>query len=218
MRLILSTIALILAASSLGRAQQWEIGGLGGFGWYRNSTIRNSITFSPPLSAEVGFPSRGTFGAFFGQNPHRHWGGEVRWLYQSGGPQIELNNVKTSMTGYSNLFAYDVLAYPLKRESGFRPYIAGGVGVKAYTGTGFRFIGQESTAVLALLRPVTEAEVAIGVGGGLKYLFGKHVLVRVDFRTYFTPTPDDVIRRTRFTVTRGWLHEFVPTAGLGYAF
>jgi hypothetical protein len=77
MRMILGTLVLTLAYSCAGIAQQWEIGGFGGYGWYRNSTIANS-----PSSGEIGFRSRATVGLFFAENPYHHWGGEIRWLYQ----------------------------------------------------------------------------------------------------------------------------------------
>jgi hypothetical protein len=219
MRLVLVTIALTLTLPSLGIAQRWEIGGLGGFGWYQNTTISNSTLAIPPTSAEVGFPSRGTVGVVFAENPYHHWGGEIRWLYQSGGPQIELNDgTKISMSGYSNLVTYDFVVYPVQSESGFRPYLAGGAGVKAYTGTGFGFVNQVPIAGLALLRNVTQAEPAISVGGGIKYVFLKHAQFRIDFRTYFTPTPNDLIRPAKFSVIHGWLSEVVPTAGFSYVF
>jgi hypothetical protein len=122
------------------------------------------------------------------------------------------------MTGYSNLVTYDLVVYPVRSESGFRPYLAGGAGVKVYTGTGFRFVGLAATADLAVLRPVTQAEPAISVGGGLKWLFAKHAQFRIDFRTYFTPTPDDVIRPTGLSAIHGWLSTIVPTAGISYVF
>jgi hypothetical protein len=218
MRLILGMIALTIGISSHGFAQHWEVGALGGYGWYQNSSISNSTIFSPPQSAAIGFPPRATIGVVFGENPYRHLGGEIRWLYQWGGPQIERNGFKTSMPGYSNLVTYDFVIYPMTSESGFRPYLAGGAGVKAYTGTGFELVGQSPTVGLALLRPVTQAEPAISAGGGLKYLIAKHVEFRIDVRAYFTPTPDAVIRPTRFSIIQGWLSEIVPTGGFSYVF
>jgi len=41
---------------------------------------------------------------------------------------------------------------------------------------------------------------------------------RVDFRIYFTPTPNDVIRATGPSVIHGWLLELVPAAGFSYVF
>jgi len=65
---------------------------------------------------------------------------------------------------------------------------------------------------------VTQAEPAISVGGGLKYSMTKHAQFRVDFRIYFTPTPNDVIQATGPSVIHGWLSELVPTAGFSYVF
>ena len=218
MRLVLCTITLIIGISSHAIAQQWEIGAVGGYGWYRNSSLSNSTIFNPSASAEVGFPSRATVGVVFGETPFHHLGGEARWLFQWGGPQIIANGVKTSMPGYSNLFTYDLMIYPTSSESGLRPYLAAGAGGKIYTGTGLEFVGQLPTAALAVLRPVTQAEAAISVGGGLKYRFAKHAQVRIDIRAYFTPTPDALIHPTNFSVIHGWLSEIVPTAGLSYVF
>jgi hypothetical protein len=218
MRLIPCTIVLALAASCPLIAQHWEIGALGGYGWYRNSTISNPTIANPQDSGTVGFPSRATLGVVFGETPYHHLGGEVRWLYQWGGPQIESNGIKTSMTGYSNLVTYDFVIYPVRSESGLRPYFAGGAGAKIYTGTGFRYLGQGVTADLGLLRPVTQVEPAISVGGGVKYLLAKHVQCRLDFRAYLTPTPNEVIRPTGFSAIHGWLSTLVPTAGLSYVF
>lgn len=218
MRLTLGLIALSLVFSRPCVAQKWEIGGLGGYGWYQNSTISNSAVSNPPVSGEVGFPSRATIGVVVGENPYRYWGGELRWLYQWGGPQIVVNGIKTSMTGYSNLITYDFVIYPVRAEATFRPYFAGGAGIKVYTGTGFRLSGPSQTSELALLRPDTEVEPAISLGGGLKCLLAKHAQFRIDFRTYFTPTPKQLIRPIGFSAIHGWLFDLVPTAGLSYVF
>ena len=218
MRLIRCTIVLTLASSCPLIAQKWEIGGLGGYGWRQNSTISNNTISNPSALGEIGFPSRATIGVVLGENPYHYLGGEIRWLYQWGGPQVESNGIKTSMTGYSNLVTYDFVVYPVRSESGFRPYVAGGAGVKVYTGTGFRFVGLPPTAGLALLRSCNQAEPAISVGGGLKYSFAKHAQFRIDFRAYFTPTPDDVIRPTGLSTIHGWLSTLVPTAGIAYIF
>ena len=213
---IFCIIALAAGISSQCIAQHWEIGAVGGYGWFQNNTISNPI--SSETSGTIGFPSRGTIGVVFGETPYHHLGGELCWLYQWGGPQIEAGGIRTSIRGYSNLVTFDLMIYPLSSESGFRPYLSGGAGVRAYTGTDSGFIGQAPTAGLAVLRSITEPVAAISVGGGLKYLFAKHALVRLDFRAYFTPTPDEVIRPNRFSIIHGWLSEVSPTAGLSYIF
>jgi hypothetical protein len=217
LREALCALSLIIGTSAQCTAQHWELGAMGGYGWYQSSTISNSLV--PDLtSGEIGFPSRGTIGVVFGESPYHHLGGEVKWLYQWGGPQIEAGGIKNSIPGYSNLVTYDFIIYPLSSESGFRPYVAGGAGVRAYTGTDFGFFDQFPTARLAALRSVTQAEAAISVGAGLKYVFRKHAQFRLDLHGYFTPTPDDVIRPNRFSVIHGWLTEVTPTAGFSYVF
>jgi hypothetical protein len=139
-------------------------------------------------------------------------------MYQWGGPEIEGNGVRTSMRGYSNLIAYDFLLYPVRSESGLRPYLAGGAGIKVYTGTDIPFVGQGPTANLALLRPETQVEPAISVGGGLKYHLIKHLQFRIEVHAYFSPAPSHVIRPVRYAEIRGWLNEVVPNAGFSYVF
>jgi hypothetical protein len=65
---------------------------------------------------------------------------------------------------------------------------------------------------------VTEVEPAISVGGGVKLLMPMRVQLRVDFRAYMTPLPDHVFRLVGPSVIRGWLHDFVPLAGISYVF
>ena len=217
MRLFAGTIVLILSSCS-AIAEDWHIGVSGGYGWYHNSTISNSTGLNPPASGVSGFPARGTVGVVIGEDVYHHWGSEIRWLFQWGGPQFEWNDVKTSLSGFSNLITYDLLIYPIPRESGLRPYLAGGAGVKVYTGTGARLDRQIDTARLAILQSETQAELAISVGGGLKYLFARHAQASIDFRTYLTPTPDNVIRPVGQALVRGWLYDFVPTVGISYRF
>src|SRR5215813_1956099 len=114
MRLIAGTFALVLAYSCSCIAEDWEIGVLGGFGWYRNATIKNSVISNPPVSGEIGFQSRPTVGVVVAEDLYRHWGGEIRWLFQWGGPQIQVNGIKTSISGFSNLVTYDFVVYPVR--------------------------------------------------------------------------------------------------------
>jgi hypothetical protein len=78
MRLIPCTIVLTLAFSCPVIAQKWEIGGLGGYGWFQNSTVSNFTTSNPPASGTVGFPSRATIGVVFAEMlPHRQYSGRL---------------------------------------------------------------------------------------------------------------------------------------------
>ena len=56
-------------------------------------------------------------GVVFGQNMYEHVGGEVRWLYQFGGPELRFQGVQVNATGHSNLITYDVLFHLTNREA-----------------------------------------------------------------------------------------------------
>jgi hypothetical protein len=204
-------IATTFASACLA-AETWELGAVGGYGWYHNPSITNS-----PDSGSAGFPSRAALGVVFGETPFNYVGGELRWLYRFGGPQLQSNGITEAAPGYTNTITYDLLFHMTPRESVVRPFVAAGAGIKVYTAS--RRDLTQPLAGLAVLRPVTEVEPDISLGGGLKYLLPKHIQLRVDFRVLMTPLPNEVIRPTR-TSTRihGWVYDFVPLAGISYVF
>ena len=190
----------------------WEVGAAGGYGWYHNPMISN-----PPVSGLAGFPARPVVGVVIGENPYRYLGGEVRWLFHFGGPQLQSNGITESARGYTNTITYDFLFHMTRRESKVRPYVSAGVGLNVYTGS-FLDIDQP-LAGLALLRPITEVEPAVSFGAGLKYRLPKRVQLRLDFRTLAAPIPDRVIRPIRpLTRIHGWVYDFVPLFGISYVF
>jgi hypothetical protein len=193
-------------------AQEWEIGGVGGFGWYANPSISN-----PTGSAQAGFPNKGAIGVVVGDNMYDYVGGELRYLFRFGGPELRSDGIRASMTGYTNLITYDVVVHMRPRDLKLRPFLAGGAGIKVFTGTGFRSLDQPLLGV-AVLNPTTEVEPVISAGGGLKYRFTKHAQARIDFRTYFSPLPGQIFRTSRSSGIHGWVYDFVPTAGISYVF
>jgi hypothetical protein len=156
-------------------------------------------------------------GVVFGQNLYEHVGGEVRWLYQFGGPQLKSQGVKTSSTGYSNILTYDVLFHMRHREARVRPYVNGGAGIKIYTDSQHRFVGQPFLNS-AILVPRTQVVAAISAGGGLKYQVSRDILLRLDFRAYFTPSPDEILRPVGASYIRGWMYNLVPLGGVSLVF
>jgi hypothetical protein len=88
-----------------------------------------------------------------------------------------------------------------------------------YTGLRPRFLFlNQPLANLALLRSVNQVEPAISVGGGMKFLMPKRTQLRVDFRAYMTPLPDQLFRPIGASIIRGWLYDFVPLGGISYVF
>jgi len=212
MRLIQFSFALALTCSPMCLAQNWELGGLGGYGWYYNPSI-----IDPANSGRAGFPPRAAIGVVFAENMYNYIGGELRYLFRFGGPQLQSNGVTENATGYTNAITYDLLFHMTPRESNVRPFLAAGAGIKAFTGSSQCLV--QPLAGLAVLRPLTQVEPAIDLGGGLKYLLPKHIQVRLEFRVYMTPLPNEVIRPTGpLSAIHGWIYDFVPLAGISYVF
>jgi hypothetical protein len=210
-----STLCLVLFAFTAplaGLAQQWELGGAGGYGWYVNPSISN-----PLGSAQAGFPPKATIGVVFGNNMYEYVGGELRYLFRFGGPELRSGGIQANMTGYTNLVTYDLLVHTRPRDVKLRPFFAAGAGIKVYTGTGIRSVDQPLLG-FAVLTPSTQVEPAISAGGGLKYRLTKHAQARIDFRTYFSPLPNQIFRTHGSSSIHGWVYDLVPMAGISYVF
>jgi len=214
MRATLWTAAVIVAFSTICLAQEWEVGAAGGYGWYDNTTISNPTL---GVSASARFHSGAAVGAFFGQNMYQYVGGELRYLYLWGAPELQFQNTRATMHGNTNLVVYDFLFHLKSRDSKVRPFFAAGAGIKVFTGSSTQFFTQPLQE-FAVLAPHRQVEAAVSVGGGIKYVPGKHVLVRADFRTYMSPLPDRLFVIRRFNDIRGWVFNFVPQVGVGYTF
>jgi len=212
MRLTLFGMAFALTLSPVCLAQQWEVGVASGYGLYYDSTVANG-----GQSASAGFHPGVALGGVFGENMYNYIGGEVRYLFRWGSPELQSQGTRADMSGYSNVLVYDVLVHMTPRDSRFRPYVAGGAGVKIYTGSSTQFLTQPLKEYAVLL-PGTQVEPAISVGAGLKYLVVRHVLLRADFRAYMTPLPNELFRPTGLSAIRGWVFDFVPQVGVSYLF
>ena len=215
MRLTLFNVALTLTLSPLCRAQGWEVGAVAGYGGYSNGTIVDNIG----ESAGAGFHPGWALGAVLSEDPYNYIGGEVRYLFRWGSPELQFQGTRATIGGYSNLLVYDSLVHMRPQGKRIRPYVAGGAGVKVYTGSNPRFLTLTQPLVqFAALRPCTEVEPAVSIGAGLKYRVKRHVWLRADFRAYMTPLPGELFRTTRLSAIRGWVYDFVPQVGVSYTF
>jgi hypothetical protein len=208
----LYTLGLVLTFSPLSHAQQWELGAMFGLG-----TSHDPAISGPAGSAQTGFPTKAAVGVVWGENLYQYFSGEFRYMYRWGGPQLAANGTQARMSGYSNVLTYEVLVHMKSRESRFRPFVAGGAGIKIYTGVDQQSVSQP-LANIALLRSVTQVEPAVSAGAGLKYQVARDVQLRLDFRTYMTPVPNDLVRPVGRSVIHGWTYDFVPMLGVSYVF
>lgn len=193
-------------------AQQWEIGGAGGFGWYADATIKN-----PTASAQAGFKPSFAVSAAFDQNMYHYLGGEFRYTFRNGQPELKSDGTVVSGGGHTSVVTYDLLVYISSKESRVRPFVAGGAGIKVFSGTQSAYLNQPLVN-FALLTRTNQVEPAISVGGGLKWRFSHRAQLRLDFRTYMTPLPNEVFRLSLSSKIHGWLYDFVPLAGISYVF
>ena len=91
MRLISWSAAICLMLAPLCVAQTWEIGTSAGYGLYHNTSISNDAQ-----SATAGVHSGSALGAVFGENPYDYIGGELRYLYRWGSPELQYREAKPS--------------------------------------------------------------------------------------------------------------------------
>jgi len=220
MRSTLYRVLLVIAVPWACSGQKWEVGGAGGYGWYVNPSL-----VTPVASAEAGLPPRGLLGAVFGNDMYEHLGGEVRYLFQFGGPQVRSGGVQVNLPGHTNLINYDFLVHLRSRDEKLRPFFAGGAGIKVFTNTADLFgdgfgneIGNGTLSDFVRFHERSQVEPVISAGAGLKYRMTKHAQVRVDFRTYFSPLPDEIFRVRGLSRIHGWVYNFVPMAGISYVF
>src|SRR5579862_5033144 len=85
---------LVLAcflAAGVASAQEWEVGGLGGFGYAPDLTVKG-----PSGSASTGLKNGVVIGGFVGDDTYDHWSGEAHYLYRfsdlklsSGGASVD---------------------------------------------------------------------------------------------------------------------------------
>lgn len=205
-------VIVTLAAGSCCFGQSWSVGAAGGFGYYHDATITNAAG-----SANAGFGPRFAAGAVLGEDVAEHFGGELRYTYRDGDSELRFNGREANLDAAAHALHFDFLAYATRRHARLRPFLAGGAGIKRYTATG-REDPNQPLSNFAQLAHNDEVKALVSFGGGVKAMLGDHWLVRVDFRDYATPFPENVIVPAPGAKVHGWLHDFVPLFGVDWTF
>ena len=206
------TSALLMSSACMAQDRQWEVGAAGGFGIMRNATISN-----PSGSASAGMDNRFAAGVVIGQDLYQHLSGEVRYTFRDDDLVLKSGGQKVNMDGESHLIHYDMLLHALRRSSRIRPFAAAGAGIRWFSGTGHEYASQP-LANFALLTKTHEVKPLISVGGGVKVRMTAHMNIRLDFRDYISPFPGNLFVTAPSARIRGWLHDFVPLAGVSWIF
>jgi len=192
-------------------AQNWAVGVAGGYGVYHDATIQNAAG----ASADAGFGSRFAVGAVLTEDMYEHIGGELRYTYRDGDPELSFNGSQVNMDGVAHAVHYDFLFYGTPRRSRIRPFAAVGAGIKRYEATSRIAQPLDSFGTLSHAHQV---EGMVSAGGGVKVALGDRWVLRVDFRDYMTPFPERLFRPVVTSSVHGWLHDFVPTLGVDWTF
>jgi hypothetical protein len=201
--------ALLLPAAW---AQEYEFGGIFGYGFYRDATV-----YSPNGYATAGIRNRFAAGVVVGQNMYEYISGEVRYLYQDGDPFVSSGPLRGNMNGQSHAFDYSLLFHARPREAKLQPFFEVGAGAKYYRVNGPAPQTQPLPNIVTL-NSESQWRFLTTVGVGVKYRWKEHVMLRADFRDYITPFPKSIFVQAPGGTDRGLFEQFTPSVGISYLF
>jgi hypothetical protein len=212
MRLTGYLLGFLAVFGVTAHAQEWELGGAGGYGFYRNQDVT-----SGNVTGKAGFNKGFAFSAVGGHNAFRYLSGEMRYVYRDSDLRVTSGGQKVDFSGDAQIVHYDALIHPPAEDWRIQPFFAFGGGIKVFRGTGqeteFQPLDQ-----LAVLTKTDELKPLLSLGGGLKFRLGDHAVLRFDVRDYITPFPGNVVLPAPGAKLRGWLHDFVPMLGISAVF
>ena len=209
-----TVVTLLLLTCVLGFSQTppWEIGGAGGYAIAKDNSVLNA-----GRTGDVGL-QRGFLASAVAVN--HMWdrlSGEFRYVYRKGNPKVESGGTEVRMTGEAHSVGYDLLLQIKPKEEKIRPYIAFGGGVKV-----FRGVGEETDFQplqdLAVLSKTQQTEPMLSIGAGVSIRLAPYAVFRVDFRDQVTAFPKKVILPAPGAELSGFLHDFLPMAGVSLSF
>ncbi len=205
---------VLMTAAGSAAAQQgsWALGFGGGGSFYFDKSFT-----APPGSAEAGFESSFAAGAWLTQDLYGKIGGEIRYAFQQNSLRLKAGGQDVTMDGRSHAFAYSLHLHFTGRDSGVRPYVAVGGGMKQYAGTGTENPTQPLQDYAILTRTSEWKPLAV-FGVGIKFRAGNHVRFRVEVLDWMTPFPKEVIYPAPSADLGGWIHNLAPMVGVSFVF
>ena len=111
-------VGMVLVAG-LTRAQGWEVGAVGGYGYSPSSTIK-----APAGSASAGFNNGAAMGAFGGNDTEEHWSGEARYLYRYSDLNLSSGSTSVDFAAHTHIITGDILGHLRRRSARIRPFVA----------------------------------------------------------------------------------------------
>ena len=129
-RIALVTLLSLMAIPVFAQGRN-EIGVIGLVTSYRKVNVTG-----PERSGKVGPTWGPAVGFVIGQSMGDHWGGELRYVYFQNDIELQSGGESTEFSAQSHAIHYDVLYYLTDHERTVRPFVAAGIGLKHYRGTG----------------------------------------------------------------------------------
>jgi hypothetical protein len=201
----------LLLTIGVVHAQNREIGVLGGGAFLPGVPVQGA-----PVPVTAGLGPGAVAGAFFGQDLYTHWSGEIRYLFELRNLRLASGGASASFSGRAHLLQYE-LQYQLRpRSERVRPFLAAGGGMKLFQGTGDENAYQPLMQYAWLTR-TQELKPLLTVGAGVKFYVARRMILHLDLRDQITGLPSRTIAPAPGMAIKGWLHDFVPTAGLSWA-
>ncbi len=207
-------IAFSLMAASIpaAMAQKWEFGGGVGAGFYTSQDVTVA-----GLKGAAKFDNGIAVSAWLDNNTKGLFGGELRYDYQGGDQHLSSGGASVGFGAQTHAVHYDFLLHATPNGSVIRPFVAFGGGIKVYRGTGTE-VAFQPLGNIALLSKTQDLEGMLSVGAGVKIKIAPGLNLRVEIHDYLTPFPSKVIVPASGGKVGGWLQDFVPMAGLSFAF
>lgn len=206
----LLALALLPLVTRTTAAQRFEFGVGGGGSFYTKGAIAGDSA-----SADAGFQPGFAATAYLGQNLYRYVSGEVRYSFERNTMSLTSGSASATFAGRSHMMHYDLVLHTAPVNAHIRPYVLAGAGIKGYQGTGTEVVFQPLENV-ALLTKTSQWVPLVTFGAGIKVSVGKRTILRLEFRDYMSPFPADVIAPVPPGKAPGWLHNFVPLAGISF--
>lgn len=190
-----------------------EVGGIGGFSDYLSLDVSNGDSVGE-VDPKLGFSA----GFILGQNlKNKRFGGEFRYIYFKNNLRLRTAADVAELSAEAHAIHYDLLYYFSDYESKVRPYVAAGFGMKYYRGRGTEDPFQPGTDLVILTR-TSETKAAGDFGAGVKWRISPNTLFRVEFRTYVSGVPKNVISPAPGVDLDGTFWQWAPFFGFSWTF
>ena len=193
-------------------AQNWYIGAGGGYGYAPKLTISG---LNP--EAKTGLEGGGALGAYFGEDTHKYWSGEVHYLHRWDNLSLSSGGTNVKFAGHSDILHADFLRHFAPRGSKVRPFIAAGGGMRFLAGTGTESSVQPLGNYAALTN-TRESLPVIDAAVGVRVKYHNNVELRFEVRDYMSPAPSKVIAIAPDAKLGGWFNDIVASISIGYNF